>query len=116
MRENRKEIINILTEAECDNGFGANGDTEIFGAVPGGNGSATIALLDTANAFATECSNSHKILWTTLLTTPHVVTEDSTFELKMRTQGAVSMDFSGNDDNEFIKTGADPIQLNLYVN
>jgi hypothetical protein len=34
----------------------------------------------------------------------------------MRTQGAVSMDFSGNDDNEFIKTGADPIQLNLYVN
>ena len=110
------EIINILTGELCSDGFGANGDTQNFGAVAGGNGSATVALLDTANAFATACANSHKILWTTLLTTPHVVTEDSTFELKMRTQGAVSMDFSGDDDNEFIKTGADPIQLNLYVN
>ena len=110
------EIINILSEELCSDGFGANGDTQNFGAVAGGNGSATVALLDTANAFVTECANSHKILWTTLLTTPHVVTEDSTYELKMRTQGAVSMDFSSSNDNEFIKTGADPIQLNLYVN
>ena len=110
------EVINILQEEACSDGFGANGDTQNFGAIAGGNGSATVALLGTDNAFATNCQTSHKILWTTLLTTAHVVTEDSTFELKMRTQGAVSMDFDGGDNNEFIKTGADPIQLNLYVN
>ena len=55
-------------------------------------------------------------LWTTALTNPFVITEDSTYELKMRTQDAVSMDFSGGDNNEFMKTGADPIQLYLTVN
>jgi len=74
------EIIDRLTEGNCESALGANGDTMNFGNVVGSNGSATVALLGTDNAFATTCQTSHKILWTTLLTTPHVVPEDSTFE------------------------------------
>ena len=73
-------------------------------------------LLQNDDTYATLCANAGKILWTTALTTPFVITEDSTYELKMRTQDAVSMDFSSDDNNEFMKTGADPIQLYLTVN
>ena len=107
------EIINILSADSCGT-FDDFGDLQPMGIV--GNGTAKVALLKNDDTYATACENAGKILWTTALTSPFVITEDSTYELRMRTQDAVSMDFSGGDNNEFMKTGADPIQLYLTVN
>ena len=38
-------------------------------------------------------TDAAKILWTTTLTTPYVVTTESTWQLNMRTTDSVSIDF-----------------------
>ena len=94
------------------------GDRETYAAEGAGasSGIPTISLLTAANAFATSCLNGHKILWTTTLTTPYIVTSESTFELKIRTTEAVSIDFSNNvSDNDIVKMGADPFKVYLTV-
>ena len=94
------------------------GDRETYAAEGAGasSGIPTISLLTTANAFATSCLNGHKILWTTTLTTPYIVTSESTFELKIRTTEAVSIDFSNDStDNDIMKMGADPFKVYLTV-
>ena len=61
-------------------------------------------------------TDAARILWTTTLTTPYVVTENSMFQLNMKTTDSVSVDFSNDEnDNNIIKMGADPIQLYLTV-
>ena len=90
------------------------GDYASFGAV--GNGTAEVSLLKSTDVFATACTDAAKILWTTTLTTPYVVTTESTWQLNMRTTDSVSVDFSsGADNNDIIKMGADPVQLYLTV-
>ena len=108
------EVINKLTGEECTDSWVANGDYSDFGTV--GNGTAEVSLLKTDNSFATACTDAARILWTTTLTTPYVVTENSTFQLNMKTTDSVSVDFSNSSsDNNIIKMGADPIQLYLTV-
>ena len=77
------EVINKLTGDECSDSWAANGDYSNFGTV--GNGTAEVSLLKTDNSFATACTDAARILWTTTLTTPYVVTADSTFQLNMKT-------------------------------
>ena len=108
------EVINKLTGEECSDSWVANGDYSNFGTV--GNGTAEVSLLKTDNSFATACTDAARILWTTTLTTPYVVTANSTFQLNMKTTDSVSVDFSNDEnDNNIIKMGADPIQLYLTV-
>jgi hypothetical protein len=108
------EVINKLTGEECSDSWVANGDYSNFGTV--GNGTAEVSLLKTDNSFATACTDAARILWTTTLTTPYVVTADSTFQLNMKTTDSVSIDFSNDEnDNNIMKMGADPIQLYLTV-
>jgi hypothetical protein len=108
------EVINKLTGEECSDSWAANGDYSNFGTV--GNGTAEVSLLKTDNSFATACTDAARILWTTTLTTPYVVTADSTFQLNMKTTDSVSIDFSNDEnDNNIMKMGADPIQLYLTV-
>ena len=107
-------MINKLTGEECSDSWVANGDYSDFGTV--GNGTAEVSLLKSTDVFATACTDAAKILWTTTLTSPYVVTADSTFQLNMRTTDSVSVDFSNDEnDNNIIKMGADPIQLYLTV-
>ena len=114
------EVINILTKDNClnpennANWFPGTGDYSSFGIV--GNGTAEVSLLNSSDDWATACTNSAKILWTTTLTTPYVVTADSTFQLNMKTTDSVSVDFdSDSGNNNIMKMGADPVQLYLTV-
>ena len=108
------EVINKLTGELCADTWVANGDYSSFGTV--GNGTAEVSLLKSTDVFATACTDAAKILWTTTLTTPYVVTTESTWQLNMRTTDSVSVDFSsGEDNNNISKMGADPIQLFLTV-
>ena len=108
------EVINKLTGEACSDSWVANGDYASFGTV--GNGTAEVSLLKSTDVFATACTDAAKILWTTTLTTPYVVTTESTWKLNMKTTDSVSVDFSsGEDNNNISKMGADPIQLFLTV-
>ena len=108
------EVINKLTGEECSDSWVANGDYASFGTV--GNGTAEVSLLKSTDVFATACTDAAKILWTTTLTTPYLVTTESTSQLNMRTTDSVSIDFDGDENNNnIIKMGADPIQLYLTV-
>ena len=108
------EVINKLTEELCSENWVANGDYSSFGTV--GNGTAEVSLLKSTDVFATACTDAAKILWTTTLTTPYVVTTESTWQLNMRTTDSVSIDFDGDENNNnIIKMGADPVQLYLTV-
>ena len=129
------EIITKLSDDDDDdtescNGEAwlANGDRVTFAAEGTGasSGIPTVSLLNSTNGFATSCVTSHKILWTTTLTTPYTVTDESVFELKMKTTDSVSIDFSSEaedqdadplvgTDNDIIKMGADPVKLFLTV-
>jgi hypothetical protein len=120
------ELINKLTEDECADAWTDNGDYSSFGTTVVGNGTAEVSLLKSTDVFATACTDAAKILWTTTLTTPYVVTAESTFELKMRTTDAVSIDFDSGvvdvdadplvgSNNNIMKMGADPVQLYLTV-
>jgi hypothetical protein len=81
-----------------------------------GNGQATVSLLQSNDTYATTCQNGAKILWTTQLTTPYVVTNNSTFALNIKTVEGVSIDFdSGESSADVLKVGANPPQLNLVV-
>ena len=90
------------------------GDRSAMGLM--GNGTATVNLLQSNDTYATTCQNGAKILWTTLLTTPYVITDESTFALNIKTVAGVSIDFdSGESTATILKVGANPPQLNLVV-
>ena len=121
------EIINIFNRANNNwcytedsdrtygtSNFAANGDRSAMGLM--GNGTATVNLLQSDNTYATTCQNGAKILWTTLLTTPYVITDESTFALNIKTVSGVSIDFDGGASSATVlKVGANPPQLNLVV-
>jgi len=94
--------------------FAVNGDRTAMGLMA--NGQATVNLLQSDDTYATTCQNGAKILWTTLLTTPYVITDNSTFALNIKTVGGVSIDFDGGGSGATVlKVGANPPQLNLVV-
>ena len=115
------EVINKLNGDTCSATWVANGDRwPVVNAdnevVTVGNGTAVVNLLTSTDGFATSCANVYKILWTTNLTTPQVVTENSSFGLSVKTTNTISLDFSSDPNNKnIIKAGADPVQLFLTV-
>ena len=78
-------------------------------------GACTVGLLKTDGTYATACANAAKIIWTLVSAAPQIITANSSYDLKMRALGSVSMDFSGSDNNELIKTDAAPVQLYLTI-
>ena len=126
------EIINVFNRANNNwcytDGDDATSGTSNFAKLDGigygdrtgmglmGNGTATVNLLQSDDTFATTCQNGAKILWTTLLTSPYVVTDNSTFALNIKTVEGVSIDFDGGGSSATVlKVGANPPQLNLVV-
>lgn len=108
------EIISVLDEDNCSSSLGARGDYGSVGDV--GNGEGFGSLLQSNTAYATECTNADRLLWTIVLDAPITTSLTSSFELLMRTVDAVSVDFSGNaSDKALMKMGADPLQAYLVV-
>jgi hypothetical protein len=81
-----------------------------------GNGEGFGSLLQSNTAYATNCGNADRLLWTIVLDVPVTTTLTSSFDMRMRTVNAVSVDFSGESgNNDIVKMGADPIQAFLVV-
>jgi len=108
------EIISVLDDDNCTSSLGEKGDYGSVGDV--GNGEGFGSLLRSNTAYATECTNADRLLWTIVLDAPITTTLTSSFQLLMRTVDAVSVDFSGNaSDKALMKMGADPLQAYLVV-
>ena len=110
------ELLTKFSEESCS-ALAANGDKSTFAIEGTGStrGIPTVSLLTTADAFATTCSNAAKIAWTTALSTPYKVTENSTFDMSIKATAANSLEFSDGNDNNilFIGSGAPRIYLTV---
>jgi hypothetical protein len=95
----------------------ANGDKSNFEIEGTGStrGIPTVNLLTTADVFATTCANAAKIAWTTALSTPYVVTENSTFAMSVKATAANSLEFSRGDDNDILSIASGPPRIYLSV-
>ena len=104
-------------ESECGANLDANGDKSTFAIEGTGStrGIPTVNLLTSADAFATTCGNAAKIAWTTDLSTPYKVTENSTFAMSVKATAANSLEFSSDEDNSLniIASGAPRIYLTV---
>ena len=104
-------------DSECGGSLDANGDKTTFAIEGTGStrGIPTVNLLTTADAMATTCGNAAKIAWTTDLSTPYTVTEDSTFAMSVKATAANSLEFSEDNDNNLniIASGAPRIYLTV---
>jgi len=121
-------IINRLSNNpnyRCDNAFTANGDRTVqtlnpyrddnkFG-IGRGVGVATISLLTTANSYATDCTDTAKIAWTTNLDTAYTITEDSTFGMLVKATDAAILAFSFSVNNDIASTIAFAPEISLLV-
>ena len=111
------EVLTRFTDANCSSNLAANGDKSTFEIEGTGStrGIPTVNLLTSADAFATTCGNAAKIAWTTDLSTPYVVTENSTFAMSVKATAANSLEFSSDDDNSLniIASGAPRIYLTV---
>jgi hypothetical protein len=111
------EVLTRFTDANCSSSLAANGDKSIFEIEGTGStrGIPTVNLLTSADAFATTCGNAAKIAWTTDLSTPYKVTENSTFAMSVKATAANSLEFSSGDDNSLniIASGAPRIYLTI---
>ena len=111
------EVLTRFTDANCSSNLAANGDKSTFAIEGTGStrGIPTVNLLTSADAFATTCGNAAKIAWTTDLSTPYKVTENSTFSMSVKATAANSLEFSSEDDNSLniIASGAPRIYLTV---
>ncbi len=111
------EVLTRFTDANCSSNLAENGDKSTFEIEGTGStrGIPTVNLLTTADAFATTCGNAAKIAWTTDLSTPYVVTENSTFAMSVKATAANSLEFSSDNDNSLniIASGAPRIYLTV---
>ena len=111
------EVLTRFTDANCSSNLAANGDKSTFEIEGTGStrGIPTVNLLTSADAFATTCGNAAKIAWTTDLSTPYVVTENSTFAMSVKATAANSLEFSSGNDNSLniIASGAPRIYLTV---
>jgi len=118
-------IINKLSSANCTDNFLANGDRTVqtsnpyrednkFG-VGQGLGVSTVSLLTTDNTFATDCTDSAKLAWTTNLDTAYTITEDSTYGMLVKTTDAAILAFDSNINNDIASMIAFPPEITLQV-
>ena len=111
------EVLTRLTDANCSSNLAASGDKSTFEIEGTGStrGIPTVNLLTSADEFATTCGNAAKIAWTTDLSTPYKVTENSTFAMSVKATAANSLEFSSDDDNSLniIASGAPRIYLTV---
>ena len=112
------EVMTRFTEDYCSEPLIANGDkkdmTEKEG-VGASRGQPTISLLTTADVFATTCTNSAKIAWTTTLDTAYTITENSSFEMSIAATAANELMFNGGSNLEIFKVGSGPPKISLNV-
>ena len=110
------ELLTKFSEENCS-ALAPNGDKSTFAIEGTGStrGIPTVSLLTTADAFATTCANVAKIAWTTALSTPYVVTENSTFAMSAVATGANSIEFSDGNDNDIRLLGSGPPRIYLTV-
>jgi hypothetical protein len=112
------EVMTRFTEDYCSEPLIANGDkkdmTEKEG-VGASRGQPTISLLTTADVFATTCTNSAKIAWTTTLDTAYTITENSSFEMSIAATAANELLFNGGSNLEIFKVGSGPPKISLNV-
>ena len=111
------EVLTRFTDANCSSNLAASGDKSTFEIEGTGStrGIPTVNLLTSADAFATTCGNAAKIAWTTDLSSPYKVTENSTFAMSVKATAANSLEFSSDDDNSLniIASGAPRIYLTV---
>jgi len=120
---NYEILTRFITEDADQNPYYCSADLQVNGdrttldieGVGQGRGIPTVSLLTTADAFATTCQNAAKIAWTTDLTTPITITEDSTYEMLMLATDSNTMLWSNsvNDDIYKIESGAPKIMLKV---
>ena len=110
------ELLTKFGETNCS-ALGPNGDKSTFAIEGTGStrGIPTVNLLTAADAFATTCANAAKIAWTTALSTPYVVTENSTFAMSAKATAANSIEFSDGNDNDILLLGSGPPRIYLSV-
>ena len=110
------ELLTKFSEENCS-ALAANGDKSTFAIEGTGStrGIPTVSLLTTADAFATTCANAAKIAWTTALSTPYVVTENSTFAMSAVATAANSLEFSDGNDNDIRLLGSGAPRIYLTV-
>ena len=111
------EVLTRFSDDDCSSALNASGDKSSFAIEGTGStrGIPTVNLLTSADAFATTCGNAAKIAWTTDLSTPYKVTENSTFAMSVKATAANSLEFSSEDDNSLyiIASGAPRIYLTV---
>ena len=111
------EVLTTFSLDDCSSNLAASGDKTSFAIEGTGStrGIPTVNLLTSADAFATTCGNAAKIAWTTDLSTPYKVTENSTFAMSVKATAANSLEFSSEDDNSLniIASGAPRIYLTV---
>ena len=112
------EVMTRFSEAYCSANLVANGDKmdmQDKEGVGASRGQPTISLLTTADVFATTCTNSAKIAWTTTLDTAYTITENSSFELSIAATAANELAFSGGNNLSIDKVGSGPPKISLNV-
>ncbi len=111
------EVLTRFSDANCNSNLAANGDKSVFEIEGTGStrGIPTVNLLTSADIFATTCGNAAKIAWTTDLSSPYKVTENSTFAMSVKATAANSLEFSSDNDNSLniIASGAPRIYLTV---
>ena len=111
------EVLTKFSDSDCDSALAANGDKNSFEIEGTGStrGIPTVNLLTAADAFATTCANAAKIAWTTALSTPYVVTENSIFAMRIVATAANSLEFSDGNDNDIRLLGSGAPRIYLAV-
>ncbi|MDC1386649.1 hypothetical protein N8384_04560 [Candidatus Thioglobus sp.] len=112
------EVMTRFTDGVCSENLLANGDkmdmTEKEG-VGAARGKPTISLLTTADVFATTCTNSAKIAWTTTLDTAYTITENSSFEMSIAATAANEIQFDSGSNLEIFKVGSGAPKISLNI-
>ena len=112
------EVITRFTDAYCSANLLANGDKADMQdkeGVGASRGQPTISLLTTADVFATTCTNSAKIAWTTTLDTAYTITENSSFEMSIAATAANEIQFDSGSNLEIFKVGSGAPKISLNV-
>jgi len=112
------EVLSRFSEGYCEDALAASGDLQTFELEGTGQGAGipTVSLLTTADVFATTCQNAAKIAWTTNLTTPLTITEDSTFAMMMLATDSNTLLFNNGANNDLYKIESGAPRIMLVVN
>jgi len=112
------EALTRFTDGYCSAALGANGDKITFNEKEGAGGSRglpTVSLLTSADVFATTCTESFKIGWTTDLDNPYTITDDSDFEISIQATSANEIEFKGGSNKAIKKIGSGAPKISLSV-